>query len=268
MSFPSIFFDGYYRVLSHTPSPDDGTPIFGDHFKSFDASTLKEIDLSWQGHRILNQKSTSSCVAHATTAGMEIIYKQRQNTQKDFNPFFHYALINGGQDDGAYISESMKALQQYGICETNAFPYDRVYYKSSLTKSACDNAARFKLDKAYRCTTFDEVCQALNLGFVVNIGILVGSNFTRVDSEGIAPLPNGGGGGHSMLACGLKRHNKYGWLIKLQNSWGSSFGQGGYCYTRKEHYECYSKLDCFAFQGVTEDPKDTDKTDDVPVVKT
>jgi C1A family cysteine protease len=267
MSFPSIYFDGYYRILSHTPSPEDDTPIFGDHFKSFNASALQEIDLSWQGNRILNQKSTQSCVGHATTAGMEILYKQRQNIAKNFNPFFHYALINGGSDDGAYISDSLKMAQQYGICEASVFPADRVYYKNSLTKAAYDNAARFKLDKAYRCTTFDEVCQALNLGFVVNIGILVGSNFARVDSEGIAPLPNGGGGGHSMLACGLKKHSKYGWLIKLQNSWGSNFGQGGYCYTRKEHYDCYRKLDCFAFQGVIEDPLDKDKTDDVPVVK-
>ena len=267
MSFPSIYFDGYYRILSHTPSPENDTPKFGDSFRSFDAAALKEIDMSWQGHRILNQKSTNSCVGHASTAGMEILQKQRQIVQKNFNPFFHYALINGGQDGGAYISDSLNMLRKYGICETSAFPYDRVYYKSSLTKAAYDNAARFKLGYAYQCNTFEEVCQAISLGFVVNIGILVGSNFTKVDSEGIAPLPNGGGGGHSMLACGIKQHSKYGWLVKLQNSWGSSFGLGGYCYVRKEHFTSRSKLDCFAFQGVIEDHLDQDKTDDVPVVK-
>jgi hypothetical protein len=134
-------------------------------------------------------------------------------------------------------------------------------------KQAYDNAARFKLEQAYQCETFEEICQAINLGFVVNIGILVGSNFAKVDSEGIAPLPAGGGGGHSMLACGIKQHSKHGWLVKLQNSWGSSFGQGGYCYVRKEHFTSRSKLDCFAFQGVIEDPLDKDPADDVPVVK-
>lgn len=267
MSFPSIYFDGYYRVLSHTLSPeDDGLPHFSSSGLGFSGS-LRDIDMSWQGHRILNQKNTSSCVAHATVAGMEILYKQRQDMTKDFNPFFHYALINGGEDEGAYISDSLKIMQQYGICELSAFPSDKVYYKSSLTKSAYDNALRYKLDKAYRCTTFEEVCSALNLGFVVNIGIMVGSNFTRVDSEGMAPLPNGGGGGHSMLACGLKYHNKWGWTVKLQNSWGANFGQNGYCYVRKEHFTYYSRLDCFAFQGVIDDPKDPVPQDDVPIVK-
>ena len=42
-----------------------------------------------------------------------------QNVQKSFNPFFHYALINGGQDGGAYISDSLNMLKKYGICETS-----------------------------------------------------------------------------------------------------------------------------------------------------
>lgn len=268
MSFPSIFFDGYYRVLSHKLSPlDTNIPHFAN--ANFSGSQeLKEIDMSWQSNRILNQKNTSSCVAHATASGMEILYKQRQNISEQFNPFFMYALINNGSDDGAYISDAMDAAMKFGICETEAMQAEKVVYKNQLTKSAYDNAARFKLEKAYRCTTFDQVCQALNLGFVVNIGILVGNNFTKTDSEGIAPLPNGGGGGHSMLACGLKKHSKYGWLVKLQNSWGENFGLKGYCFVRKEHFDYYSRLDCFAFQGVIEDPKDPIVQDNVPVVKT
>lgn len=267
MSFPAIFFDGYYRVLSYKPSPENDLPLFGKTFMGADPMPLRDIDLSWESHRILNQRNTSSCVAHATATGMEILYKQRQNVQKNFNPYFMYALINGGYDDGAYISDAMSASMKYGICETDAFPSDKVYYKRSLTKEAYDNAARFKLDQAYRCTSFDQICQALNLGFVVNIGINVGDNFTSVDSEGIAPLARGVLGGHSMLACGLKNHPKYGWLIKVQNSWGSNFGIKGYCYLRKEAFGGRA-LDCFAFQGVLDDPKDPNKADDVPVVKT
>lgn len=266
MGFPSIYFDGYYRVLSHTPSPINDLPLFGDNFATAAPFQLQDIDLSWESHRILNQKNTSSCVAHATATGMEILYKQRQNVEKNFNPFFTYALINGGRDNGSYISDAMDAVMKYGICEVGAFPSDRVYYKNSLNKSAYENALRFKLDKAYKCTSFDQICQAINLGFVVNIGIYVGDNFVNVDSEGIAPLPRGGGGGHSMLACGIKHHAKYGWLVKVQNSWGSNFGNNGYCYLRKEAFNGRD-LDCFAFQGVLDDPKDTNTADDVPVVK-
>ena len=266
MGFPSIYFDGYYRVLSYKPSPQNDLPLFGDSFMGAAPLPLRDIDLSWESHRILNQKNTSSCVAHATTTGMEILYKQRQNVEKNFNPFFMYALINGGADDGAYISDAMDAAMKYGICEIGSFPSDKVYYKNSLTKTAYDNAARFKLDQAYRCTSFDQICQAINLGFVVNIGIYVGNNFANVDSEGIAPLLRTSVGGHSMLACGLKYHSKYGWLVKVQNSWGVNFGINGYCYLRKEAFGGRD-LDCFAFQGVLDDPKDPNTADDVPVVK-
>lgn len=55
MSFPSIYFDGYYRVLSHQLSPvDDSFPYFAESGQGF-SGTLQEIDMSWEGHRILNQ---------------------------------------------------------------------------------------------------------------------------------------------------------------------------------------------------------------------
>lgn len=56
MGFPSIYFDGYYRVLSHTPSPINDLPLFGDNFATAAPFQLQDIDLSWESHRILNQK--------------------------------------------------------------------------------------------------------------------------------------------------------------------------------------------------------------------
>jgi hypothetical protein len=91
------------------------------------------------------------------------------------------------------------------------------------------------------------------------LGIYVGDNFPNLDANGVAPLPAGGGGGHCLLGCGLKKSSQYGWLIKVQNSWSSEFGMNGYCYIHQGHFRMMQP-DAFAIQQVaTQD-------DNIPVV--
>ena len=264
--FPSVFFDGMWRVLAYIPSDNNHDfPKFKSMPQAQSNFELREIDLSWQGNRIMDQGSTSSCVGHGSVAGMEIAWKQVGNQPRNFSPFFTYALINGGSDNGAMISDALKVLKKYGACPLEDMPKG-VMYERSIPKSAYDAAARFRISQAYQCEDFDDICQAINLGFSVPLGIYVGSNFSDIDSEGVSPLPRGGGGGHCILGCGLKKSSRYGWLIKIQNSWGRNFGDAGYSYIRKEHFRGMDP-DAFAIQTIFDDPKDNNTSDDVPVLK-
>ena len=265
-SFPSVFFDGMWRVLAFIPSNGNHNfPKFSSMPQAQTTFELREIDLSWQGNRIMDQGSTSSCVGHGSVAGMEIAWKQTGNNAKNFSPFFTYALINGGSDNGAMVSDALKALAKYGACPLEDMPKG-VMFERQVPRSSFDAAKRFRVSQAYECDDFDDICQAINLGFTVPLGIYVGSNFSDVDSEGISPLPRGGGGGHCILGCGIKKSSKYGWVIKIQNSWGKRFGVDGYSYIRKEHFK-YMNPDAFAIQTTFDDPKDTNSSDDVPVLK-
>jgi hypothetical protein len=220
---PAIKFDGIYRVLAcipSTPESYESIPVFGSKFAAaLDPSSWQEIDLSWHNPPILDQGSTSSCTAHAACSGMEVCYLQSGRKLVEFNPYFVYGLINGGRDAGSMISDAMKALIQNGICLKEDLP-SGVMYQRQFPQQAFENAKRFRLENAFRCPTFNDICSAISLGFICPLGILVGSNFPNVDSEGIAPLPRGGGGGHAILGLGLKKSQRYGWLIKIQNSWG------------------------------------------------
>lgn len=124
---------------------------------------------------------------------------------------------------------------------------------------------RYRLSMAFKCNSFDEICQAINLGFCCPLGIKVGDNFSNVDSEGVCPLYDRGGGGHCILGVGLKKHARYGWLIKIQNSWGTRFGINGFAYLRREHFNQMSP-DAFAIQAAFDDPQDSTPDDEVPVV--
>ena len=265
-NFPAVFFDGMWRVLAYVPSDNNHAfPKFSSMPQAQSNFELRETDLSWQSNRIMDQGSTSSCVGHGAVAGMEISWKQGGNEAKKFSPFFTYALINGGSDNGAMVSDALKALQKYGACPIEVMPKG-IMYERQLPKVTYEDAKRFRISQAYQCDSYDEVCQAINLGFPVPLGIYVGDNFSDVDSEGISPLPRGGGGGHCILGCGLKKSNKYGMVIKIQNSWGSNFGVNGYSYIRKEHFKGMSP-DAFAMQATFDDPKDSNVQDDVPVLK-
>lgn len=256
-NLPAVKFDGVYRVLGCIPSSPESLQAF-PRFSSqmgFGAVQIQEIDLQWYNPPILDQAATSACVGFSTTSGMHLCYVQSGRKLTNFNPFFTYGLINGGRDAGAMISDALTSLMQNGICLKEDLPSGAMFQKQ-FPQKAFENARRFKLEKAFRCNTFEEICMAISLGFVCPLGIRVGSNFSKLDINGVAPLPNGGGGGHAILGVGLKQSSRYGWMIKIFNSWGPRFGMNGYCYIHKGHFQ-FMQPDAFAIQSVIENPADT-----------
>lgn len=269
-NLPSIKFDGVYRVLGCIPETLDSLnkfPKFGLGFGAApgatDPSQWQEIDLEWYNAPILDQGMTSSCVGHGTCSGMEMCYMQSGRSLVPFTPFFVYGLINGGRDQGAQISDALTALMKYGICPMGGIPAG-VMFQNQFPQTAFTAAVRFKLVQAYHCQNYEAVCSAISLGCVCPLGLYVGNNFANLDNEGVAPLPAGGGGGHCVLGMGLKKSAKYGWIIKVQNSWGKNFGMNGHCYLQKNHFNMMN-TDAFAIQSVIDDPQDNSPTN-VPVV--
>jgi hypothetical protein len=269
-NLPSVFFDGTYFVLACIPETEQSIAAFPPLYSlraagALDPSQWQEIDMEWYKNPIWNQGMTSSCTGQGTNAGMQICYMQSGRKLVEFNPFFTYGLVNGGRDAGAMISDCLKALMQYGTC-----PHDDLQpgmmFKNQFPQKAFTNAARFKLIQAYKCANFSEICSAISLGFVCPLGIYVDQNFANLDSEGIAGLPNGSrGGGHCILGIGLKKSSRYGWLIKIQNSWGRNFGRNGHAYLQSQHFTRMN-ADAFAIQAIADDPQDNNPVDDVPVV--
>jgi hypothetical protein len=267
---PAVEFDGVYRVLACLPETEESLarfPSFGANrgfFSALNPNQWQEIDYQWYGNPIWDQRMTSSCTGQACGAGMGLSYMQSGRPLVEFNPYFLYGLVNGGQDAGAMISDCLSALMEYGICPKNDVP-PGLMFKNQFPPQAFENAKRFKLIRAFHCGTFEEVCAAITVGFVCPLGIMVGSNFPNLDNQGVAPLPAGGGGGHALLGMGLKKSSRHGWLIKVQNSWGLNFGMRGYAYIHKGHF-ARMHPDAFAIQVVADDPQDSTPQDEVPVV--
>lgn len=268
-NLPAIKINGEWRVLACIPETEESKnrfPKFASSFRNangLDPSQWQEIDYSWHNIPVMNQSSLLACVGFGSTSAIEMCYVQSGRKLVELNPLFLYALINGGRDAGAMISDALDALVKYGVCEKEVLPM-RLMFKNNLTQASYDNAKKYQITEAFQCESYEDICSAISLGFCGALGIMVGSNFGNLDSEGVSPLPGGGGGGHCLHFCGLKKSSRYGWIIKLKNSWGN-WGQNGYCYIRKEHFRGMPP-DAFAIQMVEVDDTKTDPTE-VPVVR-
>lgn len=263
-TLPSVEFEGRYYVLGCLAAkPMCGLPEFEAANQVLPESEWREIDLSHYGVPILDQAMTSSCVGHAADSAVEIAWAQAGKPLKRFSPYFIYGNINGGRDQGAIISDAMESLLADGVAPLETMPRG-VMYRNQFPTAAVMAAKRFRATKAWVCRTWEAICTSITLGRPTPLGILVGQNFPNLDSDGVAPLPNGGGGGHAILGLGLRRHPRRGWQIKIQNSWSARFGMGGFCYITRNHFQ-YMMIDAFSLVATMDDPMDDTPVDEVPV---
>ena len=124
-----------------------------------------------------------------------------------FSPTSLYALVNGGWDRGAVVSDAMDALIADGICTMQECP-ESVIYSRSIPASASETRKRFRVQDAYHCATFDEIGSALQLGFPVSFVITLAGNFMNLDAEGVAGHGLGILGCHCMCGYGTTKPSR------------------------------------------------------------
>ena len=204
--------------------------------------------------RILDQGSQGSCTGHMLATMFEHSWLRAGGQPVDFSACFGYGLCNGGSDRGAVVSDLCEVIQTVGICTEKEVPPGMIF-RNQFPRNAWTVAAKFKAFKIYRITNFDELCTALMMRWVVGSGVQVGANYADLDSNGVAPLPRGGGGGHARSSHAL-RHVSGEWMSLTQNSWGIRYGMNGRCYERERMYGRPGTLDAFAIKCVNPEAMD------------
>lgn len=199
-----------------------------------------KVDLRTTGFMpsVYDQGYLGSCTANAVAGAFE--YEQKRQGLADFNParlFIYYEerrMINTlNEDSGAFIRDGLKVVNHLGAPHETLWPYDinrftvqpnQDVYNDGLDHQAIgyatvDNAREF------------DVKQALALGVPVVFGFTVFPWFESPDAHGFCnPVPNQQVlGGHAVLCVGYFNLKRKWWAI-VRNSWGSSWGDGGFCY--------------------------------------
>jgi C1A family cysteine protease len=200
------------------------------------------VNLSNKLGPVRDQGTIGSCTAFAATALVR--YVREVSFMQAFPPsalFTYYAtrLIGGtvNQDSGAYVRDAIKSTVNSGITEQSRWPYDVSKFKLRPSRPAWRSAKKNQTLEYLRITkgSVAQMKQCLADGFPFIFGILIYESFfdTVVENTGVVSKPNvrteSFEGGHCMICSGWRLIGGEPYFI-VQNSWGTAWGDRGYCY--------------------------------------
>jgi C1A family cysteine protease len=185
-------------------------------------TTTKVVDLSQYCSSVKDQGNEGSCTAFASLACMEFLEK-KFNTKHyvDLSEQFTYYATrfnvmkeNPVTDSGAYISDVITSLIQYGTCTLAQFPY--VDNPLLVPSQAIYNQAKVNTVIQYaNIISFDVLKYILSFGYAVVCGFICYSNIYNT-VNGIIPISNYDIiGGHAVLLVGYDDNKK---LFKLYST--------------------------------------------------
>lgn len=207
-----------------------------DRYYDYAKSVLREyVDMRSMASAVESQRDLGSCTAQAIVAAYEMLLRQKYPGQfVNLSPLFVYfnsrreeGTIN--EDSGAYLRNALKAVDQYGICTEEMWPYDVSKFNIQPPSSAYENAKRYGITYYKRLPQLDSILDSLNSNHPVVAGIMVYAGFDQISGESpVLPMPTDTEqelGAHAVVLVGYDLPKRQ---VLAQNSFGSGWGQSGY----------------------------------------
>jgi C1A family cysteine protease len=213
------------------------------------AKTLRSAVIS-----VFNQGGLGSCVAQA---GMQAIRIRHvlQGVQAPVlgSRLFGYYMARAVDhttkyDAGTHLRSLFYAISKFGFPDEKLWPYDdrnggdmkapfRRHPSSAAMMGAFDRASPTVYRRiASGSSAWMEIKSAIAAGFPVAFGVDVGLGFVSDsfadDHVHRPPASSEIAGGHAMCAVGYTDSH-----IEVVNSWGRSWGDGGFCYFSRSYIE-------------------------------
>ena len=191
------------------------------------------VDLRPKMPPVYDQGQLGSCTANALCGAFECVVPNYMGSRL----FLYYnerMLENTIPDDkGAYLSDGIKCMEKYGICEESEWPYEPAKFAIKPSDKCYVDALTHRVVSATNIPdTLYGMKQSLAEGFPFVVGIMIFSSFegNAVAETGMASMPNPWEeclGGHAVLVCGYDDEKQ---LFTVRNSWGPNWGDKGYFY--------------------------------------
>lgn len=192
---------------------------------------------------VYDQGDLGSCTANAI-AGCVQYQQMLQNEAEGSNVpsrlFIYYCEreMEGSvaYDSGALIRDGMKVVNQIGAPPETDWAYDVTQFAAKPPAQAYTDAANYKTLKyarVYRSSYY--LRSHIVVGRPIVFGFTVFNSFWNSAGDPpyicAMPAPNESvDGGHATVCVGYKTTSDGHILYEIRNSWGSSWGDGGYFY--------------------------------------
>ncbi len=219
---------------------DERDHKFGAIFTGIDPNYLpSSVDLAPTWGKILDQEDLGACVSHSVAYAIRFVVKK--NGLGDFDPARLFIYYNGrdlagypiDQDTGMTIRDGYKSVATYSVCKETVWSYDTSKFAQHPPNTCYTDA---NLNKTFRYINLNnndvQLKKCLKDGYPISFGAALFESFmsSQVAQSGIVPAPKPHEervGGHAMTIVGYDDSKR---LFKVANQWGTSWGQGGFCY--------------------------------------
>lgn len=194
------------------------TPI-GDQGQTGRCSAFAWTHATEMTRNILQQESPRLCPNYTM-----LEFQRMQGDARD------YAYAHSGGDGTINGTEPGQVLVQQGTCRQELWPDEDENPRTREEQLAAD-AQRYRLDAVPLPIAVDDVKKVLSAGCPVHVSMNTGAAFSDVGRDGVfnaAEAPWGRHGRHAMLVVGYTGN-----FFILKNSWGTDWGDKGYCYVPK-----------------------------------
>lgn len=204
-----------------------------------------EVDLRATMPRPYDQGELGSCTGNAIAGAVQ--FDRRKLGLEDWTPsrlliYYMEREIEGtiNEDAGARIRDGIKAITKKGTAPESVWPYAISRFADRPPEDVFDAAKKHPVVGYSRLTqSLHDMRSCLASGYPFVFGFSVFESFESdaVAESGIVPLPHKGEsflGGHAVLGCGYRDRER---RFIVRNSWGSQWGDKGYCYFPYEYIE-------------------------------
>lgn len=199
-----------------------------------------EVDLREYCGPVGDQLDTARCAAFAWTHAAELVRRLDGLPLQRLSP--NYAMLQfqrmqGDARDYAYAFEGGsgtisgpepgEVVVEHGACRQELWP-DPEEHPRAPERHLDTDAGNFRLRGTPHPLALEDLRRALSAGCPVQLGMNTGPAFSHIGRDGIlsvAEAPSGRHGRHAMLLVGHRGH-----YYIAKNSWGSHWGDRGYCY--------------------------------------
>lgn len=181
---------------------------------------------------IVNQGQEGSCVAFATAyaAASTLEYNFKGITNPRSPEYVYNQIKISSCPNGTYVSRGLNLIKDQGVCSWSEMPYTDVECSTQpdATQKTAASTHKFTTWATVDKTNINNVKTLLSMNLPIIIAVTVDGSFDNLSSANKWIWKSHSGatrGGHAICVVGYDDTKQ---AFKVQNSWGTSWGDSGF----------------------------------------